>query len=339
MEHWSQRFYIKADYNGRRSGAIKKPPLSVFVRMCGGLSLEQIYFFVCGAVLLVTLLTLWIAVIMPSTNQWNKRFFVTLFSIFVLCIITLFVDFLVYDDPSMALAEKIAAYFEYLLLSIPMPMFTAYLLHTCGEDWRKSSFFRIVIALWIIYFILLKIAQFTTFFYYVTLDNQYIRSSWHSLLVAPMFTVMILNLVGVIHRRDKLSSKYFVAFLIHLIPLQVALLINTMVIKTLVFVVLGLCISTLAMFTIILYDQIERYIAQQREIAPQRASIMVLQMQPHFIYNAMMSIYYLCAQDPKKAQQITLDFTAHLRKNFTAMPAKIPFPFPTNWNIPALILP
>ena len=46
---------------------------------------------------------------------------------------------------------------------------------------------------------------------------------------------------------------------------------------------------------------------------------MVLQMRPHFIYNAMMSIYYLCAKDPKKAQQVTLDFTTYLRKNFTAI--------------------
>lgn len=32
-----------------------------------------------------------------------------------------------------------------------------------------------------------------------------------------------------------------------------------------------------------------------------------------------MSIYYLCAKDPKKAQQVTLDFTTYLRKNFTAI--------------------
>ena len=101
--------------------------------------------------------------------------------------------------------------------------------------------------------------------------------------------------------------------------LTVALLINSMIIEILLLVVFGLCISTLAMFAIILYDQIEQYVGQQREIAHQRASIMVLQMRPHFIYNAMMSIYYLCAKDSKKAQQVTLDFTTCLRKNFTAI--------------------
>ncbi|MBR3050379.1 MAG: histidine kinase [Selenomonadaceae bacterium] len=289
--------------------------------------MEQIYFFTCGAVLILTLLTLWVAVIMPSPNHWNKRFFVTLFAVFVLCMIALFADLLVYNDPSMALAEKIAVYFEFLLLSIPMPMFTAYLLRTCGEDCRKSLLFRTVIILWGIYFFLLGVAQFTTFLYYVTPDNQYIRGSWYLLLVAPIFAVMFINLASVIQRRNKLSRKYFVAFLINLLPLQVALLVNTLVVETVVFVVLGLCISTLSMFAIILHDQIESYVGQQREIAHQRANIMVLQMRPHFIYNAMMSIYYLCARDPKKAQQVTLDFTTYLRKNFTAIASEDTVPF------------
>lgn len=291
------------------------------------MTLEQIHFFVCGAVLLVTVLTLCVAVIMPGKNQWNKRFFVALFAVFVLSMFALFADLLVYDDPTMALEEKISVYFEYLLLSIPMPMFTAYLLRTCGEDWRKSFLFRTVIVIWIIFFILLAIAQFTTFFYYVTPDNQYIRGSWHTLMTAPVFAVAFINLASVIHRRDKLPQKYFIAFLIHLLPLTVALLINNMIDGNLVPVVLGMSISTLAMFAIILYDQIESYVGQQREIAHQRASIMVLQMRPHFIYNAMMSIYYLCAKDPKKAQQVTMDFTTYLRKNFTAIASEDTVPF------------
>ena len=166
------------------------------------MSLEQLYFFVCGAIMVLTVLVLWVSAIIPNPNQWNKRFFVAIFFVFVLNMVAFFVDLLIYTDSSMALEEKIVAYFEYLLISIPMPMFTAYLLHTCGENWKKSSLFRTVIALWGIYFILLAIAQFTTFFYYVTPDNQYIRSQWHLLLVAPMFAIMFLNTASVISPRE-----------------------------------------------------------------------------------------------------------------------------------------
>ena len=40
-----------------------------------------------------------------------------------------------------------------------------------------------------------------------------------------------------------------------------------------------------------------------------------------------MSIYYLCAKDSKKAQQVTLDFTTYLRKNFTAIASEDTVPF------------
>ena len=65
----------------------------------------------------------------------------------------------------------------------------------------------------------------------------------------------------------------------------------------------------------------------QREIANQRAGILVLQMRPHFICNTMMSIYYLCDRDPQKAKQVTLDFTSYLRKNFAAIASEETIPF------------
>lgn len=68
---------------------------------------------------------------------------------------------------------------------------------------------------------------------------------------------------------------------------------------------------------------------QQREIARERASVMVLQMRPHFIYNTLMSIYSLCLFDPQKARQITMDFTNYLRKNFNAIASDSAIPFST----------
>ena len=78
-------------------------------------------------------------------------------------------------------------------------------------------------------------------------------------------------------------------------------------------------LASLVMYGLILSDQIERDL--------KRASIMVLQMRPHFIYNTMTSIYCLCKQDPDLAQRVTLDFTTYLRNNFTAIASEEPIPF------------
>ena len=279
-----------------------------------------------SAMLTLTALGLGVSVFMPGMNRWNRRFFTALFTVLLLLMGAFLVDLIVYEFRDMALAEQIDVYFQYLLVSLPMPMFTGYLLHFCGEDLRKSTLFRLVIGLWGIYFILLGIAQCTTFLYYVTPDNEFIRGSWHPLLVAPLAAIMLLNLAGVIRRRNRLPDKYYVAFLIHLLPMTVATLIHAVIYVPLL-VVFGLSLSMLSMFGIILCDQIEQYMRQQREIAHQRASIMVLQMRPHFIFNTMMSIYYLCAQDSQKAQQVTLDFTSYLRKNFSAIASENTIPF------------
>lgn len=283
-------------------------------------------YLLCIAMLTLTAVGLCVAVVMPGMGRWNRRFFTALFTVLLLLMGAFLVDLIVYEFHDMALAEQIDVYFQYLLVSLPMPMFTGYLLHLCGEDLRKSTLFRLVIGLWGIYFILLGLAQCTTFLYYVTPDNEFIRGSWHPLLVAPLAAIMLLNLAGVIRRRNRLPDKYYVAFLIHLLPMTVATLIHAVIYVPLL-VVFGLSFSMLSMFGIILCDQIEQYMRQQREIAHQRASIMVLQMRPHFIFNTMMSIYYLCAQDSKKAQQVTLDFTSYLRKNFSAIASENTIPF------------
>jgi len=117
-----------------------------------------------------------------------------------------------------------------------------------------------------------------------------------------------------------------VALLVYLIPMSVAIIIHMFILVDL-FVVFGMALFVIIMFGLILSDNMEQYMRQQREIANQRANVMVLQMRPHFIYNTMMTFYYLCKQDSDKAQQVTLDFTNYLRNNFAAIASEEPIPF------------
>ena len=244
------------------------------------MSEEQIYFFIGGVSTALAAMILWIAVILPSPNKWNKRFIVTMFSIFALWAIFAVLDLLLYSDSEMVWAERIISYFGYLLPSLQLIIFTAYLLYICKENLWNSLLLRSVLILWLIYFILLGVAQFTTFLYYTTPDNEYVRGSWHILLMAPAIAILLLNLVGVIRRRDKLSKKYYIAFMVYQVPYTIVIILHA-IIYMIVPVVLIMCVSMLAMLVIILYEQIEHYVGQQREIANQRANIMVLQMRPH----------------------------------------------------------
>jgi sensor histidine kinase YesM len=95
----------------------------------------------------------------------------------------------------------------------------------------------------------------------------------------------------------------------------------------LLLIVIGSSIASLFLLLYIIRDQMDEYVSQLEENAKAQASINVLQMRPHFIYNTLTSIYYLCEQDPKKAMEMIDYFTNYLRKNFTAIAKNDTIPF------------
>ena len=264
--------------------------------------------------------------IMPAIDRWSKGYFITFFSMLLLSVSVFYTDIIIYKIPDMVQTEKVLVFLEFLSVSPLMPMPTVLMLHRCGESIKKSLLFRAVLAIWGVYFIVLIIAQFTDAFYYIASDIQFFRGPLFILIPLPMVLMMVLNIVGVIRRRKKLSKRYFTAILVYLLPMTTALLIYLFNYIA-IFIIFGMVLCAMMMFTIIISDNFEQYIRQQREIAHQRASVMVLQMSPHFIYNTMMGIYYLCDQDSGKAKQVTLDFTTYLRKNFTAIASEDTIPF------------
>ena len=291
---------------------------------------QNMGFFVCGAMLSLMVVGLVSAAVMPGMDRWNRRYFVIFFALLTLNIGVFTVDEVVYGNPDLVTAERVVSFFEYLFVVILVPLSTIHLLHACGEDWPRHPLFRSTLALWGAYLLTLVVAQCTTVFYYITPDNQFVYGPWHALLMMPVVMILALNLVYLIRWRGRLSRRLFIVFLIYTLPMLLTLLIRLFLYDILLIGfsnTISIALWGISMYAIIMRDQIDRYLRQQKEIAHQRASVMVLQMRPHFIHNTMTSIYYLCGQDPKKAQQVTLDFNTYLRRNFTAIASDHTIPF------------
>ena len=285
------------------------------------------YNFINGAGLILSALGLWFTVIMPWFDQWGKRFFLSFFINFLLCCLTGLIEIALYDYPISLAAINSLSFLGTLLISLVLPMLTTYLLHCCGESVRSSRLFHAVLGLWAVFFALLATTLFSdAFYYYVPSGKQFFRGPWFPFLMLPLTAIMLLNLARTIQRRKRLSRKTYLSFLIAVLPMTATVLVHMFIdIYPLIEICIGL--SVLSMYGLILSDQMEQYMRQQQEIAHQRANIMVLQMRPHFIYNAMTSIYCLCGQNPQLARQVILDFTTYLRKNFTAIASATPIPF------------
>lgn len=285
-----------------------------------------LYFTLSGAILVTMAFGVALANLVPSLDKWNKRYFITLFYLLFLCAVTCFLALIFYSDPTKATVERVIYFFESLFVSVPFFMPTIFILHCSHEKLKSNSLFTAVMVLSGMYFIMLVIAQFTDVFYYVMPDNRFFYGPLYPLSLMPITLILILNISGTIRRRKTLSKKHFYDLLIYLVPMSIMIIIH-MFVQVEIFLVFGMALFALIMYSLIISHNIEEYMHQQRKIAEQRANIMVLQMRPHFIYNSLMGIYYLCDQDADKAKQVTLDFTTYLRKNFAAIASENTIPF------------
>ena len=290
-------------------------------------------FLLVGAMLMLILMGLGLAVFVPISDRWSNRFFMIFFVILLLGTGLVLTDTLIQNHPGTRTALYFIYYFETLILSILFPALLAFLLHCCGESPRGSRIFHLEIVLWTGAFAMLNTTPFTAWLYYLSPDNRLHRGPLYPLMMGVLFAMILLVVGSIFRRKNRLSKKHYRAFLLGLGPLTVAMFLHFFI-SVFAFVILGIAVCAFSMYVIILSDQIEQDLRHQQEIArqqqaiaKQRASIMVLQMRPHFIYNTMTSIYCLCSQDPEKAQQVVMDFTTYLRKNFTAVASDALIPF------------
>ncbi|MBQ8093592.1 MAG: histidine kinase, partial [Clostridia bacterium] len=304
--------------------------------------INSFYFFITGAALLLSVMGLWFTALIPGFDRWDRRFFLSYFFLLLISSVCVLVEMVLLNYPVPNAAIYFSLLLGTLLLSLPLPMQTAYLLHCCGESLCSSKLFHAVLGLSVVFFGLITSIPVINGFIYFTSEAQYYRGPLYPLLLMPMIGVLLLNFAGTLRRRTKLSSKAFLSFVISQAPMALTLSVNLFIDAVPLFDI-SYVLSALAMYSLILSDQIEQdrrhqqeivrqqqeIARQQREIAHERASVMVLQMRPHFIYNTLMSIHSLCRINPCKAEQITMDFTNYLRRNFNAVASDSPIPFTT----------
>ncbi|MBR2875960.1 MAG: histidine kinase [Clostridia bacterium] len=76
----------------------------------------------------------------------------------------------------------------------------------------------------------------------------------------------------------------------------------------------------------------EAYVAEMKtaalteELADVNMRLMLSQIKPHFLYNALNTIKYLIKKDPKTAEQVVVKFAKYLRANMDSLTQKTPLP-------------
>lgn len=213
------------------------------------------------------------------------------------------------------------------LSSLLTVLIIGFMLYQCGETgFSRNPVFRLAAALWAAYVILLVFSQFTGLVYSVNDQNVYSRGPlFAAQMILPVIN-MLLYLYALWENRGKISQKQFRAFLLYAaIPLPCILI--QMFFFGVHLILLGTVLATLLMYNSIASDQMNRYVTQVKENAELKIDIMLAQIRPHFLFNSLTTIRYLCRKDPDKAAEAIDDFTAYLRHNMDSLTIDKPIPF------------
>ncbi len=75
------------------------------------------------------------------------------------------------------------------------------------------------------------------------------------------------------------------------------------------------------------YRKAQKAAELEKELAEINMTLMLSQIQPHFLYNALNTIKYLTKKDPQKAESAIVKFSGYLRTNMDSLTQKEPIPF------------
>ncbi|MDO4400203.1 MAG: histidine kinase [Coriobacteriia bacterium] len=169
-------------------------------------------------------------------------------------------------------------------------------------------------------------------FYHIDDSNVYHRTDLY--WVALAFVVVASLGIGIIatRERERLGTMaHAIMFFFAITPIITSVIQMSVYGINLVMAVsiLGLILLFFEMqrhSSNMLVQRTEELARAQTEAAESRIAVMVSQIQPHFLFNTLDTIYGLCDEDPQLAKQAIASFSRYLRANLNSLKRTTPVP-------------
>ncbi|MDD6490488.1 MAG: histidine kinase [Clostridia bacterium] len=228
-------------------------------------------------------------------------------------------------------AVRISNFCEFFFAEILSLCATLYFTFTVDKNRKMKKLYIFICFYYALQLVMLIISQFTNMYYYFDENNTYQRGEFFWVSQAFVIGAMAINAVILIVKRNSLSKKEKTSFGIYLIMPSVSIFIQLFSYGLNV-VMFSLITAAFILFFYILNDRNEKYCEKERENTDMKVSIMLSQIQPHFLYNTLTSIYCLCDKDPQAAKQAISQFSKYLRGNLDSIRRKTPVSFDDELN-------
>lgn len=224
---------------------------------------------------------------------------------------------------------RISNFLVFFFSDVMMAVYHGYLccyLFAGDKDKTRLKRIKLVYLIAVLGMFLVVLSQFTNLYYFIDAQNLYHRNPAYVVASAIPMCGMIIDLTLLIQYRCNVSCEIFVAIASYMILPFTAMIIQLFY-YGISLINIAISISIILMFVSEMVEQNRELARQQEEAADLRVSLMLSQIKPHFIYNALTAIQRLCVKDPKMAQETVGEFAAYLRGNLDALGCKTTIPF------------
>ena len=176
--------------------------------------------------------------------------------------------------------------------------------------------------------IILVINLFYPFIYSIDSNNIYHREPYFWLSLVPGAIGITVAAIMLIYYRQYFERQEYVGFWTYCLFPLVGLVFQHFI-YGISLLNLASTTSLVIVFVFVQAQQGRRLAEQEQELTQSRISIMLSQIQPHFLYNSLNTIRYLCVKDPEEAQRAIDNFSSYLRCNLDSLKRTTPVPFDT----------
>ena len=191
-------------------------------------------------------------------------------------------------------------------------------------------------------------AKYTHWYYLIDEHNVYHRQPYYNVAIILTGILYVLVILQIVVCSKRLLVKQIISLLLY-VTIPFVMVVLQIVLKPGIGLVnIGMALSLIIIFIVnniritYLEEQLNKKVLQQNmvllnqnkviaekkeEIENLQLNMVITQMQPHFVFNVLNIIYYLCAKDTKLAQTAIDRFSSYLRANIDSLVSEDLAPF------------
>ncbi len=187
----------------------------------------------------------------------------------------------------------------------------------------KKTLLYISLAISSIIVIAVFVSLFNGMFFYTDSDNYFMVGRFIKICYVLVIMVDSISIIILVKYREILHNKEFFMFLsFALIRIAIYIIQPHIMDISLIYAV-----SIFPILIIYVNIQSQKNKQLKIEMMQDRYDIAMSQIQPHFLFNALVAIDRLCVTDPKEASKAINEFALYLRGNLDSISSRESVPF------------